>query len=217
MGLTRQEWEETHQHFESDWWGDCANTYGEETKQIAYAKVMGMDPGPWKGGDKWPTWDMGGRRILDVGGGPASMLLKCTGLVQGVVVDPCDYPAWTLARYDHHGIEVIKAPAEDALPDFRDTSFDGAWMYNVLQHVHDPRAIIEQMFRVAAVVRIFEWVETEPYLGHPHTLHVEDLQEWCGGPGRTVVLDEVYRETRARRNPVGRVEQKAWGGVFGRW
>lgn len=220
--LTRAEWEHTHQNFESGWWGDCANTYGEETKQIAYARVMGLDPGPWRAGNPWPVYDLEGRSVIDVGGGPVSMLLKCTNLGLAVVLDPCSYPEWTVERYRAHGIGIYRSPAEDVLSPAAGelgVMYDEAWCYNVLQHVHDPHAIVEGMRQVARRVRIFEWVETEAYLGHPHTLHVADLEDWFGGPGEMVVLDEQYQPVDPDR--IGearideyRVEQFAWGGVF---
>lgn len=214
--LTRAEWEHTHQNFESGWWGDCANTYGEETKQIAYARVMGLDPGPWRAGNPWPVYDLEGRSVVDIGGGPVSMLLKCRNLAGALVVDPCEYPAWTDHRYVMHGIQVEREPAEDWLPRAIEAGyvFDEAWCYNVLQHVHDPHAIVEGMRQVARRVRIFEWVETEAYLGHPHTLHVTDLERWFGGPGETAILDEQYQPIADAAADPWRVEQLAWGGVF---
>ena len=32
----------TANKWESEWWGDCLNTLNEETKQIVYAKKMGL-------------------------------------------------------------------------------------------------------------------------------------------------------------------------------
>lgn len=220
--LTRSEWERTHQHFEEGWWGDCANTYGEETKQLAYARVMGLDPGPWQAGNPWPVYDLEGRSVIDVGGGPVSMLLKCTNIGGAVVVDPCAYPRWTQERYAAHGIGVNQAPAEDVLADVAAKAgrlYDEAWCYNVLQHVHDPAAIIAGMRAVARRIRIFEWVEVPAYLGHPHTLHVADLEAWCAGTGELVVLDEQYQPVAPEqigeaRLDQWRVEQLAWGGVF---
>lgn len=216
-GITKHEWERKHQHFETGWWADCANTYGEETKQIAYANVMDMIPGPWQAGNAWPVWDLEGKSVLDVGGGPVSMLLKAKNVARGVVVDPGDYPKWTGHRYKAHGVEVVQQPAEEY--DSGGFVFDEAWLYNVLQHTMSPRTIIEMMRRSARVLRIFEWVETEPYLGHPHSLQIDQLQEWVGGEGRTVLLGEQYQEIDPEE-PVDayldpwRVEQKAWGGRF---
>lgn len=213
LALTRAQWQAEHQHFESGWWGDCCNTYGEETKQLrAYAPVMGLSWFPWRGGDQWPKYEVTGS-VLDVGGGPVSMLLKVPDLARGsVVVDPCSYPDWTLQRYSEHGIEVQVAPAEDVLPHLEAGSFAEAWCYNVLQHVLDPELIVRQMRRVAQRIRIFEWVDQPAYLGHPHELKGDALAEWCGGEGTDVWFDEQYAQIGPES--YSPVRQHAWGGVF---
>lgn len=214
MALTRKQWAGKVQHFERDWWGDCSNTYGEESKQIAYARVMGLDPGTWRGGDKWPNYDADGKRVIDVGGGPSSMLLKAHARF-AVVVDPCEYPAWVTHRYDAHNVRLIRRPAEDQLPEYEDNAFDEAWCYNVLAHTYDPELVCRQMARIARVVRIFEWVNEAPHPGHPHELDADLLTAWLlkDGNARHVWLDEQYQEI-GRESP-SPVRQHAWGGVFG--
>lgn len=211
--LTRETWETKVQRFEANWWGDCANTYGEESKQIAYARVMDLDPGTWRGGDHWPIWDFEGKKVLDIGGGPSSMLLK-SRFATGVVVDPCPYPGWVEERYKAHGVEYVVQPAEEFLPGEPDQYFDLALTYNCLQHTMDPEAIVRGMRRVAKEVRIFEWVDLAPHPGHPHELHARELAEWLGeGKSRHVWLDEQYKEIgAASKSPV---RQHGWGGVFG--
>ncbi len=220
MGVDVAEWEHDHQTFEANWWGDCANTYAEECKQLAYARMMGLDPGAWFGGVPWPSYDMQGRSVLDIGGGPVSMLLKCVNLGEAVVVDPCHYPDWTLDRYEEHGVEVMRLTAEEFfedIPQGMTDDFDEAWLYNVLQHTIDPEVIVHGMMERARTVRIFEWVDTAVTPGHPHVLRAEDLERWVGAKGTIEVLDEWYRPTADFRRPMPdphRVEQKAWGGVF---
>ncbi len=212
QSLQRAKWAR-EQAFEADWWGDCCNTYGEETKQVAYAKVMGLYPGDWQGGDHWPVYDFDGMRVLDVGGGPSSMLLKASFAV-GVVVDPCPYPGWVSDRYALHNIMHRRELAEDELPRFSDDAFDVALIYNVLQHTLSPEDILREMARVAKRVHLFEWVETEPHPGHPHTLHADEMESWLrAGDSRHVWLDEQYNEIGA--DSPSTVRQHAWGGVFG--
>jgi SAM-dependent methyltransferase len=209
--LKRETWENKVQHFEANWWGDCANTYGEETKQIAYAKAMGLDPGTWRGGDHWPKWDFGDASVVDIGGGPSSMLLK-SSFGFGVVVDPCPYPEWVKERYANHGVVSAREPAEDYLEGYGDQRFDVALCYNVLQHTMDPELICREMRRVAKRVHLFEWVDLAPHPGHPHELHAEELAEWLQGEGTHVWLDEQYRQIGASsKSPV---RQHGWGGTF---
>lgn len=162
------------QHFEAGWWGDCANTLGEQFKHPTYARLMGMqfenDGGRY-------AIDRRGKTILDIGGGPTSMLL-CTQADHRTVVDPCPYPDWTRARYEAAGIELVVSTGEDF--DSAGQVYDEAWCYNVLQHVRDPREVIATMRRSARVIRLFEWVNLPPHEGHPHELKSAELAEWGG-------------------------------------
>lgn len=178
-----------HQDFEVNWWGDCVNTLAEETKQLTYAPLMGLIP--IAVGDRRPVYDIGRRRVVDVGGGPVSLLLKCAHIEAGsTVIDPGSYPAWTQARYEYCGIRVIRERAETALERLEPGSFDEAWCYNVLQHVVDPERIVAGMRRAARVVRVFEWVWTAATLGHPHVLNPVTLDQWLDGTGKILKLSE---------------------------
>lgn len=173
------------QVFEAEWWGSCANTFGEEAKQITYAHRMGLENVPVLG--KWPVYDLGGRSVIDLGGGPVSMLLKTINGGHMTVIDPCQYPAWTQDRYEENGIELVRENAETYVSDVR---YDEAWCYNVLQHVVDPEMVIATARRHAPLLRIFEWLETAPTEGHPHTLHADELNRWIGATGEIGYVDE---------------------------
>lgn len=183
-------------------WGDCLNTHHEEGKQFIAASRMGLYaitncayP---------PTYDIGGRNVLDIGGGPVSLLLKCINRgSKCAVVDPllAETPSWVFARYFHANIEVIPNRAE-ALID-RVGWYDEAWLYNVLQHVDDPAQIVRNALISAKYVRIFDWLDVPPYPGHPNELHRDDLDNWFGGRGYVSDINE--------NGAVG----KGYYGVFG--
>jgi 2-polyprenyl-3-methyl-5-hydroxy-6-metoxy-1,4-benzoquinol methylase len=182
------EWQD-HQKWEAEWHGNCVNSFWEETKQIVYANRMGLIPQMIAG--KYPVYDMQGKSVLDVGGGPYSLLLKCIN-VKGSVIDPAKYPPWTLARYRAADIWHVRGPAEE-MKEYKfmvPAPFDEVWCYNVLQHTISPAKIIKNMYDVAKVVRIFEWIETPPTVGHPHTLHAKDLDLWLKGTGKTEDINE---------------------------
>lgn len=155
-------------NWEKEWWDDCANTYNEEIKQLQYATLMGLDefketiPRIGQGFQ----FNLRGKSILDIGGGPISLLLKCVNFSRAVVVDPCSFPDWILERYKAHGIEFVNKRAEDI--DFQD--FDEVWIYNVLQHVVDPDEVLKRAKKAGKVVRIFEWINTPINEGHLHNL-----------------------------------------------
>ncbi len=190
--MSGEDWDD-HQNFEADWWGTCVNTFGEETKQLTYAQRMGLVHTNVDG--HWPVYDLRGGSVLDLGGGPASILLKCINLGAATVVDPCAYPAWIEERYKAAGVEYLRAAAEDLIVPTE--PFDECWIYNVLQHVRDPEQIIRNARASARTVRVFEWVDMPAHLGHPHELKAQALTEWLGGYGTIEMMHENGCEGRA--------------------
>jgi len=198
-------WNEA-QHFESSWWGNCVNTLAEEAKQITYAHRMGLQN--ISDGAHWPYYNLEGRSVLDIGGGPVSMTLKCHSGGRRVVVDPCSYPAWVRSRYDAAGIEYIVEQGEylDQLKAIvNGARFDEAWIYNVLQHTDDPGIIIRHARTFARKVRIFEWIDIPAHPGHPQELKAAVLNEWLGGVGTV----EDFRS-----QPENGCNQVAYFGLF---
>lgn len=171
---------------ETAWWGNCASTWHEERKQFVYAVRMGLRA-DWDGAHP-PTFDVEGRSIVDIGGGPVSLLLKCVNRGRAVVADPSDYPAWIIARYEACGIEYWRMEGES--PSLTGYTFDEAWIYNCLQHVDDPEKVIANAWNVASTIRIFEWIGVDPYPGHTNRLEKDDLDDWLGSPGFTTQLSE---------------------------
>jgi hypothetical protein len=169
--------------FEQDFWGNCANTYGEETKQFLYMRHMGFEQiRTWRSGF---VFDMGGRSVIDIGGGPCSVLLKCQGLARGLVVDPGDWPDWVSARYDAVGIGWQKMSGEELC---LLKPFGLALIYNVLQHTEDPEKVVANASAHSKELRMFEWIDIDPHEGHPHKLTEAELNRWAGREGKVVEL-----------------------------
>src|SRR4030042_2483273 len=118
-------WQEATE-WERNWWGNCANTLGEEMKQLLYAEKMGLKM--FHDGKSPFNIDMKGASVIDIGGGPCSLLLKCHN-VRGTVVDPCNYPKWVYLRYDKARIQVVINKAEE----YHGGAVDEIWIYNCLQ------------------------------------------------------------------------------------
>lgn len=169
------------QNWESGWWGDCHNTYGEETKQLLYVHRLGLRT--FHDGKSPYNFDVRGASVLDIGGGPVSLLLKCHN-VRGKVVDPCNYPAWTRERYRLAGMEFEQIAGED----IAESGWDECWLYNVLQHVREPARVVANARRAAKIVRLFEWIDTGTSDGHPNNLTEAALNEWLGGEGKVEQL-----------------------------
>jgi len=173
------------QKWELDWHGNCANSFWEETKQIVYARKMGLSATMIEG--KYPSYDLQNKSVIDIGGGAYSMLLKCVNFNKAIVVDPCDYPQWTVDRYKETKIQVIKNTGEDYKTE---EIHDEAWLYNCLQHTIDPEQIIKNMQSYSRIIRVFEWVDNGISIGHPHDLKEGLLNEWFGGEGKVEQINE---------------------------
>lgn len=181
-------WEEA-QKWENDWWGDCANTFNEELKQLVYARKMGLSAYADYG--KYPVYDLQKKSILDIGGGPVSLLLKCKNGSLKWVADPCKYPQWIADRYEEVGITYQTTKGEELDKTFaQDIKFDEVWIYNVLQHTEDPQKIIDNAKKLGNLIRIFEWVDMPPEPGHPQVLTKALLDGWLGGDGKVEELNE---------------------------
>ena len=190
-----QTWDEA-QEYERQWHDNCVNSYQEESKQITYAKRMGLVLENKNG--KYPVIDFKNQSVLDMGGGPYSLLLKGINLT-GTVVDPCDYPSWVNERYKAAGITFIKAKGED----YCEGKYDVGLIYNVLQHVDNPKKVIENMRGMCKIIYLHEWLDTPISDGHIHSLHEEDLNEWLDDDGLTDY--ETWSDT---------VKTKYYYGVF---
>ena len=179
------EWKEA-QKWEAAWWGGCLNSLLEEEKQLVYARKMGLTF--FHDGKSPYNINLEGKSVLDIGGGPCSLLLKCVNRGGCLVVDPCKYPQWVLGRYEEAEISFRSFPAEEFL--YPPGVFGEAWIYNCLQHVKDPAKIIANAKRAAKIIRIFEWIDIEVTNGHIHKLSETQLNEWLGGMGKVEELHE---------------------------
>ncbi|MBA7652201.1 hypothetical protein ES703_60031 [subsurface metagenome] len=188
------------QVWESKWWEKCQNTLSEELKQIVYAGRMGLIRSP---NEKTPyRFDMEGKSVLDIGGGPTSLLLRCVN-VKGKVIDPITFPPWVYQRYEAAGIRYSIQKAENL--DGKE-KFDECWIYNVLQHTEDPAIVIKNARAVVGLIRIFEWINMRPCPGHLQILTREKLDEWLNGEGKV----EGKIEGIAEVDCIG----KAYYGIF---
>lgn len=184
-----QTWAEA-QAWEKQWHGDCVNSLNEEQKQLIYARKMGLRTTP---NVFTPyNFDLGGKSIVDIGGGAYSLLLKCDNFLKGIVVEPLNYTGWVTERYKAHGVYFLNSPAEDLLKILGEigSTTDECWCYNVLQHVQDPEKIINNMRRIAKVIRIFEWVDNGISNGHIHDLKEDKLNLWLKGEGKVEFINE---------------------------
>jgi hypothetical protein len=147
------------------------NALGEIVKQTTYAYEMGVFD---EYGDQFCDIDLGGASIIDIGSGPWSLLLRCYNAGKLTAVDPIPWPPSVLRRYSAYAIEFIQKGGEDVgdLP-----MADEVWIYNCLQHVEDPRLVLENAKKIGRRIRIFEWLNTPVDTFHLHTLTVEFFKD----------------------------------------
>ena len=172
-------WQEENE-WERSWWGDCTNSVQEEVKQLAYATRMGL---VWERdplGKTFYTLDLQGKSVIDIGGGPVSMLLKARNGGTLTVVDPCRYPAWVNERYKAAGITVYHTQGEFLDDGCHVDPVDEIWIYNCLQHVEDPALVLQNAKRLAKVIRLIEPVDVGVCPGHPHNLTQAWLESQLG-------------------------------------
>lgn len=172
--MSNDKWAKAQRH-EAEYWGDCLGmtAWGEFYKQTMYGREMGLFT---DFGDGHGELNMEGLSVLDIGGGPVSMTLRCYNNADLVVVDPLDWPASVHRRYGRHGIRFIKQSGE--MVDLIDGlgMFDEVWLYNVLQHVDDPAKVLRNAkarVRPHGWLRIFEWMWIPADDCHPHVLTPE--------------------------------------------
>jgi hypothetical protein len=176
----------TDEDLEMRFWGDCCNTYGEETKQLVYLNRMGFKIAPtWRSP---VSFDGDGKSFLDIGGGPCSVLLKFENVGRRIVVDPGNYPDWITKRYQQAGIEHVRLRAEEFKRDW--IMLDCALIYNCLQHVDDPRVIVENAIASSRELKMFEWIDIPPHEGHPHMLTEAMLNAWTGQHGTVEQMNQ---------------------------
>lgn len=148
---------------------------GEQLKQLTYAKYLQLDF--THDGNSPYVINKEGLDILDVGGGPVSLLLK-TKADNKVVIDPCEFDRWVLDRYIANNIRYNKNDAESMKYTGK---FDEVWLYNVLQHTEDPAKIFDNVYKAlkkGGTFRFLDWVDTQVNVAHPTTLTAEQINQW---------------------------------------
>lgn len=175
----------THKEAQAEelaFWNTPGAELGEQLKQLTYAKYLGLDF--VHDGNSPYVIDKTGLKIVDIGGGPVSLLLK-TIAKQRIVVDPCDFSDWVDNRYEANSIYRIQIEGEYFLKDIinlgLENRVDEIWMYNVLQHTEDPKKIFDNIYkslRKSGTFRFFDWVDTPTNTAHPISLTYNELSAW---------------------------------------
>jgi hypothetical protein len=169
--------------FDKDWWGNCVNTLGYEIKQVLFAQKIGLTRTETRMSPF--VFDMSGASIIDIGGGPVSLLLKCINFT-GTVLDPgSGYPRWVYDRYQSLGIDYTIEIGEN----LNSYGYDEAWIIDSLQHTINPELVLKNAKKAAKTVRVFEWINTVYSQASPHMLTENFLNNTLGVIGTTEYLN----------------------------
>jgi len=180
--MTHSHTHEEAQAEELSFWLSPGAELGEQLKQLSYAPLLEIDFE--HDGNSPYVINKPGKSIIDIGGGPTSLLLK-TKAGTKTVIDPCDYPAWVRGRYEQNDIRWVKSVAETYQSELAETA-DEVWLYNVLQHTTDPQKIFENTrgyLKKGGVFRFFDWIETDTNIAHPISLTASDVEQYLAGAG----------------------------------
>lgn len=147
--------------FENMWWTSKENEKWdkEKEKQKFYARYMDIH-----------GQDFSNKTILDIGGGPISMLFDYS-FKEATVIDPLIISEKIKNKYKNSRIEFLNFKAENM---DLDKKYDECWIYNCLSHVESPGKILNNVMSCCDVIRLFEWIKTGGDIGHPHVL----TEEW---------------------------------------
>lgn len=177
--------EHTHEEAQKEelaFWNTPGAELGEQLKQLTYAKYLQLDF--IHDGSSPYVIDKTGLKILDVGGGPVSLLLK-TQAARKIVVDPCHYDNWVDMRYQANHVEWWEIEGEYCNKDIvnygLESELDEVWIYNVLQHTEDPKRIFDNVYkalRTSGIFRFLDWVDTPTNIAHPISLTYNELSAW---------------------------------------
>jgi len=55
----------------------------------------------------------------------------------------------------------------------------------------EPKKVIRNAMALGKIVRVFEWLDTPPNIGHPNTLKAKLLNKWLKGEGKVENLKEA--------------------------
>lgn len=167
--ITKEEWDFCQRYERESWGNDIfLNLENVEVrKQNFYAHLMGLTENIEE-----VKIDLKNKTVLDVGCGPVSLLLRSFNFKKAIGIEPLDYGDEIKKVFLNHNINLLNIPAEEM--DFNENEFDEIWLYNVLQHVYDPVLILEKIQKFGKTIRLFEWLDIPPHLGHPH-MFTEDF------------------------------------------
>lgn len=123
--------------------------------------------------------DLSGLTVIEVGAGDYPALNYCHNFVKGFVVDPLPSDV-LIGICEKTGLELINIPFESAAFAEDQGGTVEVWLFNLLQHVEDPKTVVDAAKKIAHRIRFFEPINEPITDYHLHTFTLEDYQSWFG-------------------------------------
>lgn len=161
---------------------------------VTFAKHMklfedfGDDESEWNKHDyKSKIFDLKNKVIVDMCGGPSSLLLRCKNFKRAMIIDPGDFPDFIVNRYKENNIEILKIPAEEfdykILEEYKENHHIETWFYNALAHCFQPYIILKNAMENSNIIRMIEGCNMGINIQHPQNLTQEEFEEILGQRG----------------------------------
>lgn len=131
----------------------------------------------------YPNMDMKGKKILDVGGGRTSLLLRCKNF-EGSVLDPL-FSMNGINPYNGTQIKVLDSMCED----MKEEGWDEVWACNLLRHVNNPVDAVKRILSSGKIIRVWEPI-SEKKDGENFGMSVLDYRLLYGNMGNIVTGDD---------------------------
>lgn len=149
-----------------------------------------------------------GLSVIDVGGGPESLLLDYPE-IDGTVLDPLSFGEEDERRYAEASIKRLILPVEQWESNGRPERYDEVWVYNCLQHVRDLDEAFRRIRNMGKTVRLWEWCEIPTDSMHLHVLTADRIRRAMQG---WKIVDEMEGKWTIGSRP----PDKFYAGVFAR-
>lgn len=119
-----------------------------------------------------------GKTIVEIGPADFPALGYCTGYHKGVIIEPMPSELLRNIVASKSGLILNTNPAEEFTLAYSNNT--EVWLFNVLQHVKDPHAIVENCKRFAGTIRFFEPINCGTDACHLWNLTMEMFGDWFG-------------------------------------
>lgn len=121
-------------------------------------------------------FDLKGKSLIEIGPAKIPALYFCSNYLQSYIIEPLVFEDAESFLSKMNNVSFIREPAE--LCNFPEVN--EAILFNLLQHVIDPKTIIERCKKYAKTIRFFEPINTGYDHAHLHAFNIEFFENEFG-------------------------------------